>query len=130
MAAIAEFTDTDEFFKKYEELKGTGDMFVVYLTGGIDPTTNTSWCPDCDVARPSIKEHCLDKCTIPVVKGVVLEKATWVGVQTHPYKVHPILKAAGVPTLLLCQGNQVLMRADDLEHFKNDDFVASFTGQE
>ena len=125
-----EYTDSDEFMKKYDELRATGDMFLVYLTGGVDPTTNVSWCPDCDAARPSIQTNCLDKIQIPVVKGVVLEKNTWVGVATHPYKKHPILKAGGVPSLLLCQGDQVLMRADDEEHFKNDDFVASFTGEE
>ena len=105
-------------------------MFVVYLTGGVDAATNVSWCPDCDAARPMIQSKCLDTVKLPVIKGVVVEKTSWMGVATHPYKAHPILKAVGVPTLLLCQGDQVLMRADDEDHFKNEDFIASFTGEE
>ena len=105
-------------------------MFVCYLTGGVGPATGTSWCPDCDAARPMIDSACLAKVKIPVLKGVVEEKGAWVGVATHPFKTHPILKAAGVPTLLLCQGDQVLMRADDADHFANEDFIASFAAEE
>ena len=130
MTAAVEFTDSTAFLEKYNELAASGDMFIVYLTGSVDPATGTSWCPDCDVARPTIKSKCLDAAKIPIVKGIVEQKSEWVGVSTHPYKVHPVIKAAGVPSLLLCQGNQVLMRADDLEHFKNEEFVASFTGEE
>ena len=125
-----EFTDAAKLIEKYDEMRKGGDMFLLYLTGGVDPQTNVSWCPDCDAARPMIQSACLDKIQIPVLKGIVEEKNTWVGVQTHPFKVHPIIKAGGVPSLLLCQGDQVLMRADDEDHFKNEEFIASFTGEE
>ena len=59
-----------------------------------------------------------------------MSRDSWVGVSTHPYKMHPIIKAGGVPSLLLCQGDQVLMRADEEDHFKNEDFIASFNGED
>ena len=78
-------------------------MFICYLTGGID-AQGQSWCPDCDAAAPSITEHVLDKTEMVVLKGVVTERDAWVGVADHPFKVHPIIKAGGVPSLLLCEG--------------------------
>ena len=127
---MEEFTDEQTFIARYDEMRASGNMFLCYLTGGADPATGMSWCPDCDAAKPMIQTACLDKIQIPVLKALVMERNSWVGVSTHPYKVHPIIKAGGVPTLILCQGDQVLMRADDEEHFKNEEFIASFTGEE
>ena len=50
---IEEFTSTDEFIAKWDELTKAGDFFVVYMTGGIGED-GKSWCPDCDAARPNI----------------------------------------------------------------------------
>jgi len=56
MANVLEFTDPAELLAKFEEVKGGDDMLICYFTGGVNAETGTSWCPDCDVARPSIKE--------------------------------------------------------------------------
>lgn len=39
----------------------------------------------------------------PTLIGLVEERSTWVGRQDHPFKQHAILKARGVPTMLLFQ---------------------------
>ena len=111
-------------------MKATNAMFVVYMTGGVDAASGKSWCPDCDDARPMIQKALLEKCKLPIIKGTVMERDSWVGVADHPYKAHPVLKAGGVPSLMLCQGQQVLMRADDEEHFKNEEFITSFNGED
>ena len=56
-----------------------------------------------------------------------VERADWRGNATHPYKIHPIIKAAGVPTLLLLDGSQEMVRADADEHFENADIMQMFT---
>ena len=50
----------------------------------------------------------------------------WRGNDDHPYKKHAVLQLAGVPSLLLMQGQQVMMRADDLEHYNNEDLMQEF----
>ena len=61
-----------------------------------------------------------------VLKGVVDDKTTWCGVQTHPYKTHPVLKAGGVPSVVLVDGDskQVLARAESAEDFANAELLA------
>ena len=55
-----------------------------------------------------------------------VERDEWVGKASHPYKIHPVIKAGGVPSLLLIQGNNVLIRCDDDEHFANEDLMQEF----
>ena len=59
-----------------------------------------------------------------VVKGLVMTKEEWVGVKTHPYKVHPQIKAGGVPSMTVFKGKAELMRIEDLDSFKNDELMA------
>ena len=131
MPTIHEFDEPADLIAKYDELKSGSDFFIVYMTGGIDAASGKSWCPDCDAARPNINSHVLDKTALTVLKGNVNDRNTWVGVSTHPYKAHPVLKAGGVPSLLLIgNGGQVLMRAESDDDFKNEDMLAAIcTGE-
>ena len=88
----------------------------------VDGGNCKSWCPDCDVARPSIDEW-LKKVSRNVFKGTVQTKEEWVGNASHPYKLHHIIKARGVPSLILFEGQQELLRIDDLDDFKNDEMM-------
>ena len=101
MANVLEFTDPAALLAKFEEVKGGDDMLICYFTGGVNADTGKSWCPDCDVARPAIAEHVLGQTELTVLKGVVEERNSWVGVADHPFKAHNELKAGGVPCLLL-----------------------------
>ena len=53
MANVQEFTDPQEFIAAFDQAKASGNMFIVYLTGGIG-ADGKSWCPDCDANRPAI----------------------------------------------------------------------------
>ena len=67
---------------------------------------------------------------MPVLKGVGIDKTTWGGVATHPYKVHPVLKAGGVPSVMLVINNQVMVRAESGDDFANEDLLnAIATGE-
>lgn len=105
-------------------------MFIVYLTAGIDHHSGKSWCPDCDKAQPIIQSALIDKSKLPIIKGIVMDGDSWVGKTDHPYKTHSILKACGVPSIMLCQGEEVLRRADTRKHFQYEKYVASFNGEE
>ena len=115
---MTEFTDTNQFIAAFDEKNKSGEQFIVYLTGGVN-AEGVSWCPDCDKARPAIKEHVLDKTKLTVLKGVVDDRNTWVGVADHPYKKHALIKAGGVPCLLLVQSSNVLVRVEDEKDFGN-----------
>ena len=120
----------EEFTAAFDAQVAKAEKFIVYFTGAMsecDMETGacTSWCPDCMEASPFIAKI-LDQATRPVLKGVVETKEEWVGVSTHPYKVHPLCKAGGVPCMILFEGNNELHRVEDLDGFKNDDLMAMF----
>lgn len=54
----------DNYFSKVKELQETEGKksessrrpIVVMFSGGTDPLTNKSWCPDCVVAKPVVEE--------------------------------------------------------------------------
>jgi len=66
----------------------------------------------------------MNKTSLTVLKGVVNDKNTWCGVADHPYKAHQVFKAGGVPSVILLQGDQVRMRAESGDDFKNEDLLA------
>ena len=70
---------------KFEELKGDNTL-IMYFTGGVNPATGQNWCPDCVTAGPAIKEKILDKTELTVLKGLVMERNSWVGRADHPFK--------------------------------------------
>ena len=76
-------------------------MFIIYLTGVIGED-GKSWCPDCEAHKDAIQEHVINITPCVVLKANVMERKDWVGVQNHPYKIHPIIKAKGVPSVILC----------------------------
>ena len=65
-----------------------------------------------------------------VLKGVVMEKDDWVGNASHPYKRHPIIKAGGVPSLILFEGRNELLRVDDLDLFTNEKLMDMFLAED
>ena len=127
---IKVFEDYESFVAEFDKQVASGDKFIVYNTGAknqCDMDGNCfSWCPDCDIARPSIKKFLDANAKRTVLIGVVMTKEEWVGVKTHPYKVHPLIKAAGVPSMVLFEGKQELHRVDDLEQFKNEGLMGMF----
>ena len=122
MSNILEFKDTDALIAEYDRCVASGEFFIVYLTGGIG-ANGKSWCPDCDQYRPMLNSHVLEKTSHKVLKGVVDERNSWVGVSDHPYKAHKTIKAGGVPSIALHQGSQCLARAENDDEFANVDLL-------
>jgi Eukaryotic protein of unknown function (DUF953) len=123
MAEIIEIHDTNAFSAALEAASKDQEYVIVYITGTTDPATGKNWCPDCERAKPNIENLVLGKTTGKVLKCIV-QRSTWSGRSDHPYKQSPLLKAKGVPTLLLIQGgDQVVMRAERDEDFDNHELL-------
>ena len=121
---VTEFTETEPLLAAFDAANAKGDKFIVWLTGEINPETNESWCPDCVEAKPAIT-RIVDAGARPVLKGIV-SRGEWRGNAEHPYKRHPAIKAAGVPSLILFEGGMELHRVDDLANFAQEDLMDMF----
>ena len=80
MSKLEIFTSTDDLLNRWETLKTQDVPVIIYLTGGISAETGKNWCPDCEIASPMIEEHVISKSSINILKGVVEERNSWVGV--------------------------------------------------
>ena len=126
MEVSEEYTNTDEFLEEYKKLAADSDDFYILQFCGTFEADGTSWCGDCVVAKPVIANVIANTTAKKMLRAAVT-RAEWRGNAEHPYKKHPILQVAGVPTLLLCKGDTVMCRADDLdEHFANEGVMEGF----
>jgi thiol-disulfide isomerase/thioredoxin len=129
MAQIVEVNNTADFQKTLNEVSQEQDFVIVYITGTTDPATGKNWCPDCERAKPNINNIVLANATGKVLKCIV-QRSEWSGRSDHPYKQSALLKAKGVPTLLLLQGGQVVMRAERDEDFDNEELLMAIAKPE
>ena len=119
MATIVEVTDPSKFQETLTQITAQQQHVIVVITGKADPVTGKNWCPDCEVAKPNIKECILDKTSGKVMMCYV-ERNGWVGRSDHPYKASALLKAKGVPTVLVIDGgDNVVMRAETDADFQD-----------
>lgn len=112
MAEIIEINETSAFQSTLEAVSKDQEYVIVYITGTVDPATGKNWCPDCERAKPNIDNILLANTTGKVLKCIV-KRSEWSGRSDHPYKQSPLLKAKGVPSILLIHGGDtVVMRAE------------------
>ncbi|XP_047068954.1 thioredoxin-like protein Clot [Lolium rigidum] len=66
-----------------------------------EPSSNLTWCPDCNVAEPVIysKLDALEGRDVVLLRAFVGDKPTWRD-PAHPWRVDPRFRLTGVPTLL------------------------------
>ena len=121
---VTNFNEPAELIAKFMEIKDSGRVICIF--SGAPNAHGVNWCPDCDVAKPAISKVLESPKCPPVLYGSVIERNSWVGVSTHPYKQHPILKAAGVPTVVMFEDGQERHRVDDLKDFANEELMAMF----
>ena len=95
------------------------------MTGSV--VDGKSWCSDCDNWRQTITDKVLNVATLPILKGIVPTGAEWMGKTDHPWRTHQLLKAGGVPCIVLIENNSVLVRAEGDDEFGNDDLLAMFS---
>ena len=101
MSLVHTFKNPAEFIAKFESLIKQGGFLACVITGGVSESTGKYWCPDCDAAKPYIMQAVEANTTYPTLIGLVEDRSTWVGRQDHPFKQHAVIKARGVPTMLL-----------------------------
>jgi len=110
----------------FEEKTNSGEPFIIYLTAGPGKNGKT-WCPDCDAHLATIENQIINKNKhIPILKGTVMSPKEWVGVGSHPWKTHELIRARGVPTIALFKGSECIVRAESEEDFGNEKILSIF----
>ncbi|XP_065011396.1 thioredoxin-like protein Clot [Musa acuminata AAA Group] len=118
-ADLSNFDQVFEGFTKSETTEGSpsepGQLKFLLFLADKDPSTNRSWCPDCNVAEPIIYEK-LEASNINLVllRAYVGDRPTWRN-PSHPWRVDPRFKLMGVPTLIRWENEAVAGRLEDYE---------------
>ena len=72
--------------------------------GSADPTTGESWCPDCVTADPVLRRACATlRPDMILYECPVGARSSWKNIPEHPFRIHPTLRIARIPTLLFLQ---------------------------
>jgi thiol-disulfide isomerase/thioredoxin len=72
--------------------------------GSEDPTTGESWCPDCVTADPVLRRACATlRPDMILYECPVGARSSWKNITEHPFRIHPTLRIARIPTLLFLQ---------------------------
>lgn len=80
--------------------RAAGEALLIFF-GSEDPQTGASWCPDCVTADPVLRaaiartrpQTTLYECPVGL-------RSAWKNVPDHPYRLHPDLRIARIPTLI------------------------------
>ncbi|KAI3639361.1 hypothetical protein MIR68_002891 [Amoeboaphelidium protococcarum] len=92
--------DADKFnYVLKEQLSGQSKVFAVFY-GAEDQQTGESWCPDCVMADPKIRQNVAAIEDSVLISCSVGSRSEWKQNPQHPYKVNPLLKISRIPTLL------------------------------
>ena len=119
MEKLIEVRDPTQFQEILDKVTQEQEYTIAIFTGIVDPATGKNWCPDCEVAKPNIKKHVIDRFPGKILYCVV-DRASGKGTPLHPYKASPFLKCKGVPTILgILGGLDVVIRAENDEDFQN-----------
>lgn len=96
---------------------------MVFLTGSTDPTTGASWCPHCIPAKAQVaakfaelREKLGEDNAFFVQLPV--ERPGYLGNPEYPYRKHPLLKLAGVPTLIVLTPTKDAKEKGDVAWFE------------
>ncbi len=117
MADIVYVNDPEQFDVTLQQVQKEQEFVIVYVTGGDDPATGKSWCGDCVRAKPNIEQYVLQNTTGKLLYCIVEKRESWK--PGHFYKVHPVLKVKGVPTIVLLKDGEVVARAENDDDFFN-----------
>lgn len=92
-----------------------GDALLLGF-GSEDPETGQSWCPDCVTADPVLRAACARlRPELTLYECPVGLRSAWKNVPDHPYRRHPLLRLARIPTLIrIARGCEIgrLVEAD------------------
>jgi len=73
--------------------------------GSEDPVTGESWCPDCVIADPVLRRACTSlRPDLVLYECPVGARSAWKNQPEHPFRLHPTLRLARIPTLIFIDG--------------------------
>ena len=120
-------TSHEEAIKWVEEMKDKDEPYLIYITGALRED-GTSWCPDC-VETAVVCKFIMEESNIPNKLKTTVTRDDWLG-KPHPFKVHALIKAGGVPTMAVFSGTSCMLRMDtadgNADQFKDQDTVDQF----
>ena len=81
-----------------------GEALLLFF-GSEDPETGESWCADCVTADPILRAACVRlRPDLALHECPVGPRSAWKNVADHPYRLHPALRLARIPTLIRFTG--------------------------
>ncbi|PKU69139.1 thioredoxin-like protein Clot [Dendrobium catenatum] len=109
----AKASDFELVFEKFKEDNSV--IKLLLFLADKDPSTELSWCPDCNVAEPVIYEKLSASASdVAILKAFVGDRPTWRN-PNHPWRVDPRFKLRGVPTLIRWENDTITGRLEDYE---------------
>ncbi|CAG8565077.1 10269_t:CDS:2 [Acaulospora morrowiae] len=98
----------EQFDKMIDKtVKENGKNIYVLLFGTEDPSTGSSWCPDCVIADPLIRRHFSNEAhpESVLVEVPVGTRSQYKGRPDNPYRTHPRIQLKAIPTLIKWSAN-------------------------
>jgi hypothetical protein len=100
--AIARCGSPQELLPMLMHTRTGGGSALFLFFGSEDPATGASWCPDCVTADPVLRAACLrERPDLTLYECPVGQRSEWKNRPEHPYRGHPDLRIARIPTLVL-----------------------------
>ena len=99
--AIVRCATAAEVTREVDRLQATRGSALLVFFGSEDPASGHSWCPDCVTADPVLRRSCHDlRPELTLFECPVGARSEWKDRPEHPYRTHPVLRLARIPTLL------------------------------
>uniref|UniRef100_A0A7S3SHM9 Thioredoxin domain-containing protein n=1 Tax=Strombidinopsis acuminata TaxID=141414 RepID=A0A7S3SHM9_9SPIT len=123
---VIKLEDTSKMMEEWDKYLAEKSGFLLVIFTGTMDADGSSWCPDCVVAKPKIKE--VVEAVAGKVKVIVasVTRNEWRGNADHPYKKHGVFHVTGVPTMVLFEEENEMARAQNLDDFANEDLLNMF----
>ena len=100
MAIVRCPTPTDLLSVLTRMQRASGEALLLFF-GSEDPETGASWCPDCVTADPVLRATIhRERPDLTLYECPVGLRSAWKSVADHPYRVHPDLHVARIPTII------------------------------
>jgi thiol-disulfide isomerase/thioredoxin len=101
---IKRLATPDEVSAQLTALTARGDAGLFLFFGSEDPTTGASWCPDCVIADPVLRRACTSlRPDLVLYECPVGPRSAWKNQPEHPFRLHPTLRLARIPTLIFLE---------------------------
>jgi len=88
-----------------ERLVASRGAALLLFFGSEDQGTGVSWCADCVTADPVLRRAC--RTLQPgreLIECPVGSRSAWKNQPEHPYRLHPLIRLARIPTLIWVDG--------------------------